>query len=117
MAINIALKNSIVRVIFTDIIDGVNLKLRISRNVGLLGNRHRGPEEPAILISRFLIITHAWHVCSQHSFGLPLRMYGMRKIQSVFTHVAGIYANLFEQRKAFTKKKVQLPRDWFGTPI
>ena len=65
----------------------------------------RGQEEPAILISRFLIITHAWHVCSQHSFGLPLRMYGMRKIQSVFTHVAGIYANLFEQRKAFTKKK------------
>ena len=26
-------------------------------------------------------ITHAPHVCSQHSFGLPLRMNGMHKTQ------------------------------------
>ena len=37
-------------------------------------------EEPAILISR-LLFTHASHVCSQHSFGLPLRMSGMHRMQ------------------------------------
>ena len=26
-----------------------------------------------------VVITHASHVCSQHSFGLPLRMYGMHR--------------------------------------
>ena len=26
-----------------------------------------------------VIITHASHLCSQHSFGIPLRMYGMHK--------------------------------------
>ena len=35
----------------------------------------RQQEEPAILISRLL--SHVSHVCSQHSFGLPLRMNGM----------------------------------------
>ena len=29
----------------------------------------------------FFVITHASHVCSQHSFGLPLRMSGMHKTQ------------------------------------
>ena len=28
-----------------------------------------------------VVITHASHVCSQHSFGLPLRMNGMSKTQ------------------------------------
>ena len=27
-----------------------------------------------------------------------------------------IYANLLEQKKAFTWKRVQFPQDWFGTP-
>ena len=37
--------------------------------------------------------------------------------QSVFTHMASIYANVLEQKKAFAfKKRVQLPQDWFGTP-
>ena len=26
-----------------------------------------------------VVITRAWHVCSQHSFGLPLRMNGMQR--------------------------------------
>ena len=26
-----------------------------------------------------VVITHAWHVCSQHSFGLPLRINGMHR--------------------------------------
>ena len=39
-------------------------------------------EEPAILISRLQVdITHASHVCSQHLFGLPLRMNGMHRTQ------------------------------------
>ena len=39
-------------------------------------------EEPAILISRLQVdITHASHVCSQHLFGLPLRMNGMYRTQ------------------------------------
>lgn len=29
----------------------------------------------------FFALTHASHVCSQHSFGLPLRMNGMHKTQ------------------------------------
>ena len=39
--------------------------------------------------------------------------------KSAFTHVASIYTNLLEQKKAFKlhKKRVQLPEDWFGTPI
>ena len=28
-----------------------------------------------------IVITHALHVCSQHSFGLPLRMDGMHRTQ------------------------------------
>ena len=28
-----------------------------------------------------VVITHASHVCSQHSFGLPLRMNGMHRTQ------------------------------------
>ena len=28
-----------------------------------------------------VVITHALHVCSQHSFGLPQRMIGMHRTQ------------------------------------
>ena len=31
-----------------------------------------------------VVITHASHVCSQHSFGLPLRMNGMHR--TLFDH-------------------------------
>ena len=34
----------------------------------------RGARNPNLQV----VITHALHVCSQHSFGLPLRMYGDR---------------------------------------
>ena len=37
-------------------------------------------------------------------------------LQSVFTHVASICANLWEQKKAFTQERVQLAQDWFATP-
>ena len=37
-------------------------------------------EEPAIP-NLLIVITHASHVCSQHSFGLSLRMNGMRRTQ------------------------------------
>ena len=37
-------------------------------------------------------------------------------VQSVFTHVASIYANLWNKRKRLHKKRVLLPEDWFGTP-
>ena len=30
--------------------------------------------------------------------------------------MASIYADFLEQKKAFTKEKVQLPQDWFGRP-
>ena len=42
-------------------------------------------EEPSILISRLLLRTHRMYVCSQLSFGLPLRMNGMHRTQ--FNHV------------------------------
>ena len=38
-------------------------------------------------------------------------------LKSVFTHVASICANLWEQKKAFTQERVQLSQDCFGTPI
>ena len=37
----------------------------------------RGARNPNLQV----VITHASHVCSQHSFGLALRMYGMHKTQ------------------------------------
>ena len=39
----------------------------------------------------------------------------MFTLESVFTHVASIYANVLEQNKAFAlimKKRVQIPQDW-----
>ena len=41
----------------------------------------RGARNPNLQV----FITHALHVCSQHSFGLPLRMYGMHRTH--FDHV------------------------------
>ena len=38
-------------------------------------------------------------------------------LQSVFTHVASINANLWEQKKRLHKKTIYLPQDWFGTLI
>ena len=35
----------------------------------------RGAHNPNLQV----VITHVSHVCSQHSFGLPLRMYGMHR--------------------------------------
>ena len=37
----------------------------------------RGARNPNLQV----VITHASHVCSQHSFGLPLRMNGMHRTQ------------------------------------
>ena len=34
-----------------------------------------------------VVITHASHVCSQHSFGLPLRMNGMYRTQFDHAHM------------------------------
>ena len=38
-------------------------------------------------------------------------------VSSVFTHVASSHANLLNKRKCLHKKRVQLPRDSFGTPM
>ena len=37
----------------------------------------RGANNPKLLV----VIMHGSHVCSQHLFGLPLRMYGMHRMQ------------------------------------
>ena len=37
----------------------------------------RGEHNPNLQV----VITHASHLCSQHSFGLPLRMIGMHRTQ------------------------------------
>ena len=37
----------------------------------------RGAHNPNLKV----VITHASHLCSQHSFGLPLRMNGMQRMQ------------------------------------
>ena len=37
--------------------------------------------------------------------------------ESVFTHVASTYANLWEQKIFLHKKRVQLPQNLLGTPI
>ena len=44
-----------------------------------------------------VVITHASHACSQHSFGLPLRMNGMHRRQ--FGHVRFDYL----PRKTYAK--------------
>ena len=42
----------------------------------------RGARNPNLQV----VMMHASHVCSQHSFGLPLRMNGMNKTQFDHTH-------------------------------
>ena len=37
----------------------------------------RGAHNPNLQV----VITYVWHVCSQHSFGLPVRMNGMHRTQ------------------------------------
>ena len=51
------------------------------RECFLLLRATRGARNPNIQV----IITHAWHVCRQHSFGLPPRMNGMHRKK--FDHV------------------------------
>ena len=53
----------------------------------------------------------AWWRHSEHQ---PICKY----VWSVSTRVASICANLLDQKKkGLDKKRVQLPEDWFGTPI
>ena len=42
-------------------------------------------EKPSILTSRTLSTTHAWHLCCQHSFGLPIKR--KEKIASNFLSI------------------------------
>ena len=49
-------------------------------------------ENPAILISGLVVITHASNVCRQHSFGLALRMNGMHRTQ--FDHARLVLPSL-----------------------
>ena len=50
----------------------------------LMFNRRR-QEKPTILTSRTLSTTHAWHLCCQHSFGLPIKR--KEKIASNFLSI------------------------------
>ena len=43
----------------------------------------RGVRSPNLQV----VITHVWHVCSQHSFGHPLRMYEMHRTQFDHAHL------------------------------
>ena len=54
----------------------------MKKNILLLWVR-RGARYPNLQI----VITHALHACSQHSFGLPLTMNGMHKTQFGHTHL------------------------------
>ena len=49
--------------------NGPNKILRVTKR------KTRGDRNPNLQV----VITHASHVRSQHSFGLPLRMYGMHR--------------------------------------
>ena len=50
-----------------------------------------------------VVITHAWHVCRQHSFGLPLIMNGMHRTQ--FDHAR--FDHLPRETDAITWDKAQ----------
>ena len=41
-----------------------------------------------------VVITHASHVCSQHLFGLPLRIYGIHSERTLITRVWTFYHSL-----------------------
>ena len=55
-----------------------NQQLRTEKYVH---SNYRRQQEPAIQNLQ-VVITHASHVCSQHLFGLPLRMNGMHRMQT-----------------------------------
>ena len=50
--------------------------------MGVFGGATRGARNPNLQV----FITHASHVCSRHSFGLPLKMNGMHRTQ--FDHIS-----------------------------
>ena len=60
-----------------------------------------------------VVITHASHVCSQYSFGLPLRMNGIHKTQfdhACFDHLSSkTYAKHSVEVKAFGPSIVVAP--------
>ena len=47
------------------------------------GDKRRGVRNPNLLV----VITHVWQVCNKHSFGLPLKMYGMHRTQFDHAHL------------------------------
>ena len=66
----------------------------------------RGARNPNLQV----FITHALHVCSQHSFGLPLRMYGMHRTH--FDHgrldlLPPIWSRVFWQSVKWNLRKVK----------
>ena len=82
---------------------------------GTLLQATRGARNPNLQV----VITHASHVCNQHSFGLPLRMNGMHRTQ--FDHACqygpSITRNLITRvltichmkRRALVQKCFDLP--------
>ena len=56
---------------------GILWKWRLVASLKLLLRATREARNPNLLV----VITHALHVCSQHSFGLTLRMSGMHRTQ------------------------------------
>ena len=52
----------------------LNLNSNLALTLGFLN--------PALNNSAQVSMRQAWHVCSQHSFGLPLRINGMHRKQS-----------------------------------
>ena len=54
-------------------------KARIDEESLFLLRATRGARNPNLQV----VITQAWHVCSQHSFGLPLRMDGPECIDAL----------------------------------
>ena len=73
----------------------------------------RRQEETAILIS-----THALHVCTQHSFGLPLRMNGCSE-SNLILHVWTFYHSLYDDAcfdhlslETYTKHSIRVKAFW-----
>ena len=68
----------------------------------------RGAPNPNLQV----FITHASHVCNQHSFGFPLRMNGMHRMQFDHTcldHLSReIYAKHSVEAKAFDLRSLSL---------
>ena len=82
---------------------------------GTLLQATRGARNPNLQV----VITHASHVCNQHSFGLPLRMNGMHRTQ--FDHarqygpsitrnlIARVLTICHMKRRALEQKRFDLP--------